>query len=132
MPTTSTIIQSLASPPIGLLHSNLDPNNPYIELAHTLVTPVGLLQAYGLTWEVVTSREGAGFSNGIMREWEDRILQAVVFHNLAPLGGTVATQVVDSQQDSGMFIFAYPAPAEVEVYIAPGFALNFSWLGILP
>lgn len=130
MANPSSVIDFFLHPKFGFITSSTSSpstiTNPLTGF-NTLAASVGLSSSFGITWAVNTPPPAAGWDNGIIRDWEDRLFQLVVFHTLAS-GQTVATQQFETHADSGILFWENQLPTSVQIEIFPNFSIDFSWL----
>jgi hypothetical protein len=127
--TTSSVIDAILHPPLELLTDNSDGLlNPYGPGVVDLPLFDVARNTYGLTWGVHDSPPGAGFDIAVVKTWETRVLQVVMFNRLHVIGDVVAVQVFETHHDSGLLLWDHELPIGVSVHVASGFTVDFSWL----
>ena len=144
MPPSTSIIQQFLHPPVGVLTSLLDGNGPYSGIV-TLTnwddagTPRSVTDSYGVLTQVTVIPPELGFSNGWVHlsdpvtgeEYEKRLVQIVVQHQLLLGGAFVTTQLLDSHMLSDMVLWEEAFPGRIGLYVLPGVSVDLYFLRAL-
>lgn len=128
MPQSLTgVIEQFLHPPLAVMSSEVIPG---------LFTGDGVLSrprgpvptdAFGMRFEFITVPAGFGFTIGIVKEYEMRLLQLAVEHTMID-GHGIISQLTDFHSDNLPFLFDVALPLQVHFSITPGVFIQFFWL----
>lgn len=116
----------LAKPPVGFLTRELIGDYSGNVTFTRPSGPVGV-DAFGLTWEVLTYGGGIGLDTGVPVRFETRLLDVQVQHT--DHDGHLFVSHADEFDFSNWYLFFDPAfPTQVDVAIGPSVEIRFYWL----
>ena len=131
-------IQGLISmSPIGTALQHPDHNflipagNPFDLVGRGVIVPpsaLGAPNSFGIQFQVETLVPGYGLRDGVIVEWEDRMVQLAAFHTIRGTSGTWCTQVDDISLDRGLWLYRVPGPAEVRYDVTPNVVIHCQWI----
>lgn len=134
MPGTDVnVINFFLHPPLGVMTLEHIPSAPLGPGGtYALNRPRGPVNtdAFGLLWSVTGEALGVGKTVGIQTEFEERVIEIVVSHQL--LDATfVISQRLTSTLDSGFMLFSEALPYDVNVMLGPPFQVDLYWVLVL-
>lgn len=111
----------LLHPPLGLLKLSISPG---------VLSGVGRIQlfgqpvdvAYGLWWSIVEVPIGFGLTEGVINEFEQRLIQLRVVHNIA--GQLICSEFLDANFAEVLFTWHEFKPYAIDFHITPGVVLD--------
>lgn len=129
MSTNVPVLEAILHPPLGALQRELIPG--ITSGSHDLTRPVGPLNvnAYGLTWDILTVPDTWGILFGQPNVWETRLLQANTVH-VGLDGHSLISEYHDFFTEGLYWLWFNPFPDHVHVEINIGVALTLFWLVI--
>jgi hypothetical protein len=134
MPGVDTgVISFFLHPPLGLMTLEHIPSAPFTgPTTVALNRPRGPqnTDAFGILWSVTAEALGVGLIPGLQTEYEERVLEIIVSHQLLD-GSFIISQRVVSNLDSGFVLFNEALPYDLNVKIGPPFQVDFSWVLVL-
>jgi len=124
------VIQQFLQPPINTMDGEAIPGNPQTG-THSFTRPLGPIPvaAYGIAWEVDSIPAGIGSSFEAGEVVYDRSILWIKSTFVMTLTGLLLPyNLIETNQASGLYLFAGGFPASAEVTIYPGVAINLWWL----
>lgn len=125
---TVPIIQTILHPPLGVMGLEHLPTAPFTGGSYAIDRPRGPLRvdAYGLFWSVSAAALGTGNIPGLVTEWEDRVVEIGVIHQM--LDGTfVYSQRLATNLDAGFVLWEEALPYGIDLVVGPPFLVDFYW-----
>jgi hypothetical protein len=154
MPTSTSIIDTVSTPPLASLQQVLDTNGPFSAGDHTISTfvtngafllPAGTYDiggTYGVIVQASTFPASAGrvlgwndvtFPTISGDEYFDRIAQVCLLHQLPITGAYVITETFDIHLPSQLLLWPVylGSAAKVGLHVFPNFAVELFWMCVL-
>jgi len=154
VPTTTSIIDTVTTPPLAALQQVLDTGGPYAGGNHTLSTfttngafllpagTYGVSGTYGVLVITSTFPASAGFEIGWNDagfpvasgdQYEDRIAQVCMIHTLPISGAQVITQIFDVHTPAQLLLWPVylGSAAVIGLHVFPNFAVELYYMCVL-
>lgn len=129
------ILETLLHPPLGLLQRELITGtftgSGDLTRADGHLAPFNHVNAYGLTWSIVTIPDTAGFIIGTPTVWWNRIIQVSTVHE-DYAGHAIISEYHEFAVEGIYWLWANPGPTLVHYEIPLDIELALYWLVVHP
>jgi hypothetical protein len=129
VPSLVGVIGGLLHPPIDLLHLEAHAGNPHSGSYSPLrVRGVRNVDAHGVFWNVIFAPPGYGLTvDNVGNHYDRPVVAFREFEQLLDLT-LVSSPLFESREAQGIYMLYGEVPQALNIEIAPGVTIDFSWL----
>jgi hypothetical protein len=125
--TTVPVVQLIAAPPFGILTRDTGPTLAAGQYTVKRIRGLVNVDAFGISFSFITIPAAFGWTEGLTREYEDRIVQwAPLYTDLA--AHDFYASIVDVHQEGLIYFFPQAFPTQLDIFVTVGCVVTVQFL----